>query len=153
MSDQIFFKFELVNNGTAYEVSRGTKKSDEVAGAILIPESHEGKPVIKIAEKGFFMCQKLTSVTIPESVEVIGKNAFASCHDLENVVINYGVKEIEEAAFHFCRKVKAIVIPDSVNTIGNSAFYDCKELADVTMPENVKMGGMVFYNCKFKLKK
>ena len=146
-------KFELINNGMSYEVSRGSKKSDDVAGALEIPANYQGKPVTKIANKGFFMCQKLTSVTIPESIEVIGKEAFASCGALGNVLISKGVKEIGESSFRYCRKITTVAIPDSVGVIGTNAFIGCTELANVTLPENVKMGEGVFLECKFKLKK
>lgn len=152
MSDQEIFKFIPINDGASFEVSRGCQKSNDVIGALVIPASHDGKPVTRIANKGFFMCQNLTGVTIPESIETIGEQAFASCGALADITISNGVKKIEKTAFMYCHELKAIVIPDSVTNIDTSAFAKCENLADVTLPENVKLGEGVFLDCKFKKK-
>ena len=148
--DLEIFKFEPTNGGESYEVSRGAKKSDEVVGTVVIPKSYNGIPVTSIPTKAFFMCQKLTSITIPDSVDVIGKSAFASCGALEEVVICNGVKEICDYAFQYCRKLKKVVIPDSVTNICMGAFHGCTDLAEVILPKNAKIGERVFIDCKFK---
>ena len=142
-------KFNLINNGASYEVSRGDR-SDDVRGVLVIPASYEGKPVTSIAEKGFYMCRNLTGVIIPSSVETIGYMAFGICHALEEVTISNGVKRIGVGAFGRCDKLKAVIIPLTVESIGDNAFEDCKELATVTLPKGVSLGRNVFIGCKFK---
>jgi hypothetical protein len=144
-------KFELIDDGKSYEVSRGSKKSDDVAGILEIPANHNEKEVTRLANKSFYMCQKLTSVTIPGSIKTIGKDSFASCGALEKITISNGLKEIGDFAFRYCTKLTTIVIPDSVETIGASAFVGCTELVNVTLPKNVKIGAGAFSKCKFKL--
>ena len=73
-----------------------------------------------------------TSLTIPNGVKIIGKNAFASCSELEKVVISEGVEKIGICSFYECWWLKKVVIPKSVEFIGAYAFYDCKN-ADVVI--------------------
>ncbi|MFA7435034.1 MAG: leucine-rich repeat protein [Bacilli bacterium] len=51
-----------------------------------------------INEKAFFGMKRLTSLNLPEGVEIIKKNAFASC-PLRYVLIPSGVKVLEEGIF------------------------------------------------------
>ena len=44
-------------------------------------------------------CAKLQSVTIPESVQAIGKYAFCDCRSLQSVTIPRSVKKIEKKSF------------------------------------------------------
>ena len=58
--------------------------------------------VTSIKENAFgdiFPCDELTSVTIPNTVESIGKNAFSNCKSLATIVIPSSVIRIDESAF------------------------------------------------------
>ena len=67
----------------------------------------------------------LTSIVIPNSVTIIGYNAFNNCSGL-----------------------KKLTIPDSVTSIGIGAFYKCSSLIDFTIPKNlVSIEDGVFYEC------
>ncbi|MBP5203532.1 MAG: leucine-rich repeat domain-containing protein, partial [Candidatus Methanomethylophilaceae archaeon] len=65
----------------------------------------------------------LSSVVIPDSVEVISTSAFQQCTSLVSVIIGNSVKVIDEKAFYYCTSLSSVVIPDSVETIGKDAFY------------------------------
>jgi hypothetical protein len=61
-------------------------------GEVDIPESFNDLPVCRIAENGFYDCDEITSVVIPDSIGAsvtnicrIGRNAFDGCTSLENV--------------------------------------------------------------------
>lgn len=56
----------------------------------------------------FYNQQRLTNITIPDSVERIGSYAFHQCTGLTNVTIGSGVKTIEPYAFWYCRKLTSI---------------------------------------------
>ena len=49
--------------------------------------------------RSFEGCMNLTSVTIPDSVTSIVKEAFMSCNSLKNVTIGSGIQGIGESAF------------------------------------------------------
>jgi len=68
----------------------------------------------------------LVAVTIGNTVETIGANAFSGCDVLETVTFASpsSLETIGDSAFEYCESLTSIVIPASVVTIGNNAFYD-----------------------------
>lgn len=52
---------------------------------IIVPDVHEGLPVTEIGEKAFYGCDKIVSVTLPNTVTKVGDKAFSQCEKLENV--------------------------------------------------------------------
>ncbi len=102
---------------------------------------------IDISDNAFSRCSKRFSVTIPGSVQTIGK-AFADCSGLENVKILNGVKRIGGAAFYNCTNLNDIVIPDSITDIGINAFYGCTGLTSIKIPEKLEnINNHAFINC------
>ena len=84
-----------------------------------------------------FWFSAIESVTIPSGVS-LGEWAFAYCYNLQQVVIEDGIKEIPTAAFINCNTLISISIPSSVEVIGESAFAVCTRLYILTLPEGVK---------------
>jgi len=115
--------YELIDNGRAYSVSKGTVKD----GAVIIPAVYNGLPVTTIGERAFFMAQ-ITSITIPNSVTSIEKGAFEDCEELTSIIIPNSVKTIGEGAFDYCAKLVSVTIGNGVTSIKQSAFYECTVL-------------------------
>ena len=84
------------------------------SGAVTVPASIDGKPVVSIGDGAFRWCDGLTKITIPD-----------------------GVKYIGEGAFNHCTKVTSIELPNSVRYIGG-AFDYCQSLTSITIPRDVK---------------
>lgn len=81
---------------------------------------------------GFLM----NSYTVPESVTVIGNNAFLNEY-LSEIVLPQGLIEIGENAFAACISLKHIEIPPTVTEIGSSAFSGCRSLKEFTFPAGI----------------
>ncbi len=85
---------------------------------------------IGIASCAFIGCDSLTEIIIPDSVRVIGEQAFAFS-SIKSIVIPNGVTSIEGATFAYCESLKEITIPASVKNIGYDVFNYCRLLKDV----------------------
>lgn len=129
------FIYELNTAKTGYIVTGDSGQST----AIVIPSEHEGLPVVEIGESAFAYSKHksdIISVTIPDTVTAIGKNAFYSRQsDLTTVNIgeNSELKTIGNNAFSGCRALKSIWLPASVTSIGDSAFNNCGSLNTITV--------------------
>ncbi|MCR4593927.1 MAG: leucine-rich repeat protein [Clostridiales bacterium] len=72
-------------------------------GAMTIPDTIDGCPVVSIGGNAFSNCPGLMSVIIPDCVTSIGENAFSDCSDLTSVTIGSGVTIIGKSAFSNCK--------------------------------------------------
>ena len=64
----------------------------------------------------------MTSVTIPDSVAIIGDNAFYGCSSLTSVTIPDSVTGIGDRVFSGCSGLTSVTIPSSVTYMGTSVF-------------------------------
>lgn len=141
-----------------YAVTGGNITFDKATGTITdcdtsvteanIPSKIDGVAVTSIGIWAFDWCERLTSVTIPNSVTNIGQEAFRACRELTNVEIPNSVTSIGAYAFSQCRSLVNIMIPNSVTNIGDAAFAYCKSLMSIAIPNSVtSMGSCVFNEC------
>ena len=150
-------------------------------GNLIIPETvtYEGKTYIvtEISAGVFYNSKGLTSVTIPNSINSIGTDAFAGCDNLTSVTIN-SEAPINDAGIYLKKGqlryyvldkstvsvvsddnqnyAGDIVIPSKItagNTfsvigIGGYAFAECINLKSVTIPNTIKtIGENAFRSC------
>ena len=85
----------------------------------------------------FSGCKGLKSITIPESISSIGRNAFKDCISLTSITIPHSVTEIEWEAFCNCDSLTSIDIPDNVTRIGLAAFRGCDNLTSITLSSSL----------------
>ena len=127
-SDKLAIKSNTYNNGQGKMVIYGELK--------LIPD------------KAFSNCDKLTSITIPDCVNMIGDNAFNDCGSLLSVNLGNGITVIGDNAFYNCGNLTSITLPDSVSTVGSYTFYNCKKMKSVTLGKGITtIGYYVFEGC------
>lgn len=160
--------FTLNAEGTGYVVS---KCSTAATGTLSIPATYSGKPVVEIGREAFLNCTKLTSVTIPTSVQTIGWYAFSGCTGLTSIsipdsvttldwfafsgctgltsaTIGNGVTCIDAAAFSGCTNLTTVTVGNSVTSIGWSAFKGCTKLSSINIPNGVtSIDRYAFYGC------
>ena len=127
--------FTFEDNGSSITITGYTGNGD----AVDIPATINGKPVVSIGDSAFAE-NRLTSVTIPNSVTTIGKNAFAGNYygtgnRLTSVTIPNSVTTIGDYAFSN-NQLTSVTIGNSVTTIGSGAFA-ANRLTSVTIPNSV----------------
>ena len=130
--------------------------------SIIIPPQidydHHTYVVSQIGEKAFANCSRLTSITIPESVEEIGYYAFWCCSALtsiqvmaENTVYDSrnGCNALIHSATHtLIAGCQTTIIPRDVTTIEAGAFSECSGLKSIVIPEGVTtIGDWAFHGC------
>lgn len=90
----------------------------------------------------------VTSVVVPEGIELIGDRTFSNATSLEYVELPSTVKHIDFRAFYGCSGLKEITLPDGVVEIHTGAFEGCTALERIVIPETVKkIYGRAFYGC------
>ena len=149
--------FELSNNQTASVISRTNFFNDyfngqKYMGDVVIPSEikEKGKTytVTSIGNGAFGECDRLTSVTIPNSVTSIGNSAFSGCNSISSINIPNSVTSIGNSAFSSCHLLYSLTIPNSVTTIGAFAFSYCHKLSSITIPNSVtSIGRGAFFGC------
>ena len=124
--------------------------------------------VRSIGSSAFEFCQKLTHVSIPNSVTHIGNQVFYGCINIKSplyndhifayypqfdtkksYVIPSGIETIAGGAFMYCTNLTNIALPASVQKIGENAFLICDNLNVMRLPKSVKtIGARAFTRCK-----
>lgn len=137
--------FTLNSSGNGYIIS---DCDPAASGALIIPDTHEGKPVVAIGIEAFMDCTKLTAVTIPGSINSIGWYAFYGCTGLTDITIPDSVTAIDWFAFADCTALTKVTIGSGVSVIDAGTFSGCSSLTNVTIGKNVKeIGWSAFKDC------
>ena len=118
----------------------------DFTGHVEIPATIEGKPVTGITgayrENTFesaFSFAALTSIHIPEGVEVIGSNAFSLCFGLRKVSLPDSLKIIGPFAF-YRTLIDGLEFGSGLEVIGEFSFPNVIA-AELVIPDNVKKIG------------
>lgn len=119
--------------------------------------------LVKLDERNFEYCRKLSSVEIPAGITEIPAYCFYYTPALKTVKFNdvniikerafayagftsltdFGnVKELSERAFSSCTSLTTVTITDSVTTVGGYAFASCSKLTSITLGKNVQTFGV-----------
>ena len=92
----------------------------------------------------FSLCYRLSSISIPQSVKVIGYAAFKNTN-LSDVSFPQSLVSIESNAFSDT-PLTSIELPDSLQYL--SGFSFCSQLTEVVIPESVvELGSWAFGGC------
>ncbi|MBO4877684.1 MAG: leucine-rich repeat protein [Ruminococcus sp.] len=139
-------------------------------GDAVIPSEINGVPVTVIRRNAFTECDKLSSVTIPDTITVIREDAFAGS-GMTKIVFpenftDFSVESLRDSAWLEARREESpfvvvngvlvdaatckgdAVIPDTVKYIGDMAFSECSDMTSVTIPESVtEIRDLAFTGC------
>ena len=95
-----------------------------------------GDSVTSVGMNAFYGCENLTSVTIGDSVTRIYDTAFMSCSALTDLKLGAGLTRIDDAAFAYTSMVD-VEIPEGVVHIGPMAFTGYR-LETIYVPASAK---------------
>lgn len=136
-------EYTLLEDDT-YEVSLGQCTDTD----IIIPETYEDKTVTSIKDAAFKDNTNIKTVTMGDSIDYIGLEAFSGCKNLTSITLSNNITTIETCTFNECDNLESITIPESVTTIKKSAFMNCTKLKEVVIPDKVKkLGENLFKGC------
>ncbi|MDA3925357.1 MAG: leucine-rich repeat domain-containing protein [Kiritimatiellae bacterium] len=122
-----------------YTILNGEVKIDSYSGdfaTVEIPSYIEGYPVTEIGPSAFEDCNTLISITIPDSVNIIGEAAFCNCQMLSDITFKTSPSwqrnyiSIGDWAFAGCDSLTVLIIP-YINSIGDFAFAFCSSLTEI----------------------
>lgn len=146
----------FIVDGINYNVTDSTARRVEViannyAYNVTIPATVQCDTttytVASIGYRAFYQTGNLYQVTLPETIETIGVEAF-SYSKLFKINLPSSLRRIESKAFYNCSNLIEAILPDSLEFIGESAFM-CSGLLSINIPKKVKyICTNTFYGCE-----
>jgi hypothetical protein len=136
------YAFEECSNLKTINVQKeNTKYSSDINGVLynktsdnktsLIIKYPEGKPddiyninegVTKIYMNAFINASKLTSIILPESLNIIDFGAFENCVSLKSIILPKNIDIISSLAFNNCSQLSSIIFNRDINDITSMDF-------------------------------
>jgi hypothetical protein len=103
--------------------------------AITIPNT-----IVTIGDGSFFGCRGLISINIPHSVINIGNSAFGFCQSLTYATIGSSVTLIPKSCFTLCTSLETVDLsnnPNKINLQNTNAFQGCDNLSLIIVPDDL----------------
>ena len=142
---------DISDNNTNYKNIEGCLV--EIGSKTLIKGFNNGKiptdgSVTRLGEYAFSGCEELTSIAVPDCIEIIGSSAFSNCEKLQSITLPKTLTVIRSSLFSGCTELSSITLPETVETIGVSAFRGCTKLTDITLsPALTDIQNFAFAEC------
>lgn len=103
-------------------------------------EGLKDNTVMKLLD-GFAGCKNLRYIEVPESIEIINREAFSGCKKLEEFDLPKGVWSVGDSAFKNCKNLQEIDFSSKIAGVGSGAFSGCEDLVvsfgGDDVPENI----------------
>lgn len=104
--------------------------------------------VTKVDTAAMAYAPRLEQITISDSVQSLGNQAFYRCAGLKEITFGTGLTKIGAEAFAQCEALASVTIPNSVKSVGMSVFKECRKLSDVAIGRGLTdLSGTMFLNC------
>ena len=102
---------------------------------------------IKLNDNYIYYYNNLSSINLPEGVEIIGNNFISSCSSLTELVLPSTIKEIGNDFIYDCSSLYNLSFNEGIQTIGNSLINSCPNISSIIIPNSVtSLGSYVVAN-------
>lgn len=168
----VFYKSTLteidLSNYTNLKTLEGTFRDCRDLVKVTLPEG------LASINEAFSGCEKLTTINLPKSLQVIGRNAFSNtkfqkfdlsgltelqsiggyafsgCQELTEVVFPTSLEQIGDYAFAWCyNKLTSVDLSNTqLQRISERAFSGCNNLENIKLPKTLEaIGNYAFEGC------
>ena len=111
--------------------------------SFVVPDS-----VKVIGDEAFYGCAFSGSFTLPKDLEKIGSKAFSGS-SIQSLTAPTSLKSVGDYAFSGCKALKTVTFSGSLDSIGKEAFKSCTSLKSVTMSGKLgSLGDEAFHFCE-----
>ena len=133
--------------GSNGSYSASLANAGSYVGEVVFPSSVNGDPVTTISRGS--LGNTVISIYIPETIQVIGYDAFGGITSLKNIIFaeNSQLAYIYSEAFYGCTGLISVEIPDSVIQIYNGAFSGCAGLTRLKIGSGLTNFERAFSGC------
>ncbi len=118
-----------------------------------------GEGITNTGRNLFRECKDISSVVLPDTIEVISDFSFYNCKNLKSIELPPALKEIRPHAFHLsglesveipygvalgphafdaCSNLTSAILPESLTVFPLQLFFACHKLKELRLPSNVK---------------
>ncbi|MDE7120788.1 MAG: leucine-rich repeat domain-containing protein, partial [Oscillospiraceae bacterium] len=122
------FVYEIHADGTAIILDFTGSDTE-----LVITSQIGGYPVTEIGQYAFEAAWDVTSITLPDTIQIINEQAFADCEMLSEINIPDSVTAIGRGAFSNCMNLTELTIPASVTETGEEMLTNCLNLQDLSI--------------------
>ena len=120
------FDYEIHTDGTAVILDFNGSDTE-----LVITSQIGGYPVTEIGQYAFEASWNVTSITLPDTIEIINEQAFADCESLTEINIPKQVKSIGRGAFSNCISLTELTLPASLADTKEEMLTNCIALQDL----------------------
>lgn len=94
-------------------------------------------PISSVATVSFRLCDRITSMALPDSVSKIGVSSFSGCTALTKITMPEHITTISDTAFVNCSSLAEIDLPISITSLGSGVFNKCTSLKSIAITDLV----------------
>lgn len=171
----------VVSGPYKLEVSEGYAKivycdvsDSKIAGDYTVPSELDGYKIKAIGERAFEGASNITSLVVPEGIEMVGEYAFYRCSYFKSLYLPDTLKDIGKGAFENNLSLISVRFPKGITKIPDNLFKDCgfyeieipetvveigasalehnRNLSEIILPKNIKIiGDRAFRLCNAKI--
>ena len=120
-----------IGDQTVTGIADGAFENQRDIQQVILPET-----VTVIGSNAFYGCTNLKEINL-NHVTSMGSGAFRQCAALQSVALGEGLRDVPEQAFMSCAKLKAVTLPSSVKELGKECFAQCTSLEALILPEGL----------------